>query len=107
VGARVVLVDGELGAWVARGGRQVLAFLPDLEPDRSRVGEAVARSLAELLRAAQARHEPALVAEVDGAPAQDHPLARYLAAAGFAPTSAGLQLGRAAGPAPPASAALH
>ncbi|GEJ58112.1 Lhr family helicase [Anaeromyxobacter diazotrophicus] len=97
VGARVVLVDGALGAWVARGGRQVLAFLPDLEPDRSRVGEAVARSVASLLRGAQARHEPALVAEIDGAPAQDHALAGYLAAAGFAPSSAGLQLGRPSG----------
>jgi ATP-dependent helicase Lhr and Lhr-like helicase len=107
VGARVVLVDGALGAWVARGGRQLVTFLPELEPDRSRVGEAVARSLAGLLRVAQARHEPALVAEIDGAAAQEHPLAAYLAAAGFVSSSAGLQLARVPGAAPsPASAEL-
>jgi len=108
VGARVVLVDGALGAWVARGGRQLLAFLPDLEPDRSQVGEAVARSVAGLLRAAQARHEPALVEEIDGVPAQDHPLAGHLVAAGFAPSPAGLQLGRIGVPAArPAPAGPH
>ncbi|HEX8908497.1 MAG TPA: hypothetical protein VF805_04810, partial [Anaeromyxobacteraceae bacterium] len=90
------------------GGRQILSWLPDLEPDRSRVGGAVARALAELFHAAQARHEPALVVEIDGAPAQDHPLAGHLAAAGFQPSSAGLQIGRASAPASlPSPADLH
>ncbi|MFO0583376.1 MAG: DEAD/DEAH box helicase [Anaeromyxobacter sp.] len=94
VGAQVVLVDGAPGAWVAKGGRQLLAFLPEEEPERSRVGEAVAGAVAELARAAQARQEGALVEEIDGAPAPAHPLAAYLVAAGFAPGAQGLQLGR-------------
>ena len=62
------------------------------------MGEAVARRLAELARAAQGRHEPALIAEIDGVPARQHPLAGYLAGAGFLPSSMGLQLGREAVP---------
>ena len=64
------------------------------------MGEATARRLAELSRAAQGRHEATLIAEIDGAPARQHPLARYLAAEGFLPSSMGLQLGRI-GVAPP------
>ena len=33
-GARVVLVDGRLAAWIARGDRQLLSALPEEEPDR-------------------------------------------------------------------------
>ncbi|BDG10293.1 Lhr family helicase [Anaeromyxobacter paludicola] len=90
-GARVVLVDGALAAWVARGGRQLLAFLPELEPDRSRVGAAVASTLAAAARAALARREATLLAEIDGRPAGEHPLAAWLVAAGFQPSPAGLQ----------------
>ncbi len=96
VGARVILIDGALAAYLARGGGQLFAWLPELEPDRSRVGNAVAGRLAELARAAQGRHEATLIAEIDGAPAHQHPLAGFLAGAGFVPSSAGLLLGRAA-----------
>ena len=96
VGARVILVDGALAAYLARGGRQLFAWLPEQEPDRSRVGGAASRRLAELARAAQGRHEATLIAEIDGAPARQHPFAGYLAAAGFQPSSRGLQLERPA-----------
>jgi ATP-dependent Lhr-like helicase len=100
VGAEVVLVDGACGAWVARGGRQILAWLPEEEPDRSRVGEAVARAVADLARAAQVRQDGALVEEIDGAPPENHPLAPYLEAAGFQPGAQGFQLTRRGGAAP-------
>ncbi len=36
VGATVILVDGALAAYLARGDRQLLTFLPDAEPPRSK-----------------------------------------------------------------------
>ena len=99
-GAQVILVDGELAAWVAKGARQLLAWLPEEEPDRSRVAAAVAASLARTLRGAQARGEGVLVAEVNGAAATASELAPYLLEAGFTPSDMGLQLTRR-GAAPP------
>ncbi|HEX7624602.1 MAG TPA: hypothetical protein VF400_13585, partial [Anaeromyxobacteraceae bacterium] len=57
---------------------------------------AAAKRLAELARATQGRHEATLIAEIDGAPARQHPFAGYLVAAGFQPSSRGLQLERPA-----------
>jgi ATP-dependent Lhr-like helicase len=48
VGSYVILVDGALGAWVGRGGRQLYTFLPPDEPDRGRVAAAVASAVARL-----------------------------------------------------------
>ncbi len=97
VGARVVLVNGDLAAWFARGGRQLAAWLPEAEPERSTTGEAIAGAVAALARAARARREPTRVEEIDGQPAPAHPLAGYLRAAGFLPSGDGLQLARGAG----------
>jgi ATP-dependent Lhr-like helicase len=94
VGATVVLVNGDLAAWVSRGARAIFAWLPEFEPERSRVGAAIAAALVDLLRVAQGRPEAALVVEIDGGPPAAHPLAGYLGAAGFLPTAAGLQLTR-------------
>jgi ATP-dependent Lhr-like helicase len=98
VGAEVVLVDGALAAWIARGGRQVLTWLPPDEPERSRTARAVAAAVADRARAAQARAEGALVEELDGAPAPGHPLAPFLVEAGFLPGRDGLLLGRRGAP---------
>ena len=51
----MILVDGALGAYLARGDRQLITCLPDAEPQRSRVGRAVARALIERARAAASR----------------------------------------------------
>jgi ATP-dependent Lhr-like helicase len=98
VGAEVVLVDGEPAAWATRGLRQVLAWLPEFEPERSRVGGAAAAALVELARKAQARGEGVLVEEVNGVAAAAHPLAGFLIAAGFVPSAPGLQLPRRSAP---------
>ena len=55
VGAVVVLVDGEPAAWAPRGLRQLLAWLPELEPERSRTGAAAAAALAALAAEARGR----------------------------------------------------
>jgi ATP-dependent helicase Lhr and Lhr-like helicase len=94
VGAQVVLVNGEPAAWLSRGGRQLFAWLPEFEPERSTYGEAAASAVAALARAAVARHEATLVAEVNGDPAASHPFAGYLVQAGFVPSTHGLQMTR-------------
>jgi ATP-dependent Lhr-like helicase len=91
-GAHVILVDGAAAAWVGRGGRTVLVDLPDREPERSRVGRAVAERLLELGRNSYARGAGLLVAEVNGRPAGESPLAEYLASAGFTPGVEGFSL---------------
>ena len=91
-GARVVLVDGRLAAWIARGDRQLLSALPEEEPDRSRVGRALARELVRIAYDDPAERRGWLVAEVNGLPAATTALASVLVEQGFAATSGGLQL---------------
>src|SRR5947207_349258 len=45
VGATVVLVDGALVAYLARGDRQLLTWLPEPEPQRSQAARAIANAL--------------------------------------------------------------
>ncbi len=87
VGALVILVNGAFAAYISRGSRQLSALLPEDEPQRSVVGRALARRLAEL---------GLLVGEINGAPPQDHPLAPFLIAAGFNPSAMGFQIRRRA-----------
>ncbi len=56
VGATVILVDGALVAYLARGDRVLLTWLPEAEPQRSRAGRAVAGVLID--RAAIRRAMP-------------------------------------------------
>ncbi|HEY8551513.1 MAG TPA: DEAD/DEAH box helicase [Vicinamibacterales bacterium] len=93
-GARVVLVDGRASAWISRGGRQILTWLPDAEPDRSRTGRAIAERLALIAQEGEGREGGLLVAEVDGIPAADHPIAPFLIEAGFVRTAMGYQVPR-------------
>ena len=72
----MILVDGALGAYLARGDRQLIAYLPDAEPQRSRAGRAVARALIERARAGGESPRGMLIEEIDGAPPAEHPLAR-------------------------------
>jgi ATP-dependent Lhr-like helicase len=88
VGAHVVLVDGRLAVYVARGGRSLASFLPDEEPQRGRAGAAVANALIALaLRPGAAG---LLVETIDGMPALRHPLAAWMLGAGFASSPHGL-----------------
>jgi len=91
-GARVVLVDGWLAAWIARGQRQLLVAMPPEEPERSRMAKALARELVRVAYDAPDEHRGWLIAEVNGEPASGSPLSPALIEAGFAATSGGLQL---------------
>src|SRR6185503_17851325 len=89
-GAHVVLVDGALAAYLARGGGDISAFLPDDEPARSRVARALAQALAEWgLRTGRASLGWRTAGEE---PVTRSPLAPYLREAGFLAIGPGFQL---------------
>jgi ATP-dependent Lhr-like helicase len=104
-GARVVLVDGHLTAWIARGDRAMLIDLPADEPDRSRAGRALARELVTLAHRAPEGSRGWLIEEINGGRAAADPAARFLLEAGFSVTAMGLQLRTSRGTMPRSRAA--
>ncbi len=84
-GARVVLADGALLAYLERGGRSVVTFT-DAPGDLA----AAARALAGLVAAGRA--DRLTVQRIDGADSLDHPLSPHLRAAGFTDHPRGLIL---------------
>jgi ATP-dependent Lhr-like helicase len=95
VGSLVILVNGALGAYISRGARQVQVFLAEDDPARSTTARAVAGRLATL-----ARDAGLLIAEVNGIPTSDHPLAPFLIHAGFHASSMGFMMRRPPSPQP-------
>jgi len=91
VGASVILVDGLLAAYLARGDRQLLTWLPEAEPQRSRAARAVARVLIDRARSGFDGPRGMLIEEIDGAPPATHPMAPYLLEAGFIAGALGFQ----------------
>jgi ATP-dependent Lhr-like helicase len=89
----VILVDGALAAYLARGDRMLLTFLPDAEPQRTRVARAIARALRERSRTPVGDEQATrgmLIEEIDGVPPSAHPIAPYLARVGFQAGAMGL-----------------
>ena len=82
-GARVLLEDGRLLGWLARGGHHVTTFATAaLAEDAEALKQArlLARTLGSL---PQREGRSLLLATVDGDPAPESPLAPYLAEVGF------------------------
>src|SRR5262249_41129224 len=94
VGATVVLVDGARVAYLARGDRQVLPWLPEPEPQRSHAARAIATALIERARSGGDTPRGMLIDEIDGAPPALHFLAPFLAEAGFLSGAFGFQATR-------------
>jgi ATP-dependent Lhr-like helicase len=92
VGSLVVLVNGELTAYISRSARQLQVFLPEDEPARAMAARALARRLAGL---------GLLIAEINGGPAAEHPLAPFLVDAGFSPSAMGFHVRRPPSPSVP------
>jgi len=93
VGATVILVDGALAAYLARGDRQLLTFLPDAEPQRSKFAKAIARALRERSRMPVGEDQAPrgmLIEEIDGVPPSAHPIAPHLSKIGFQSGAMGL-----------------
>jgi hypothetical protein len=76
---------------MARGDRQLLTWLPEAEPERSRAARALAHTL--IVRARSGGDSPLgmLIETINGGPALVHPLAQFLTEAGFLPGALGLQ----------------
>ena len=98
VGARVLLVNGALTAYLRRGNPNIQVMLPEEEPARSQV----ARALAEfLVRHVQREENPEgrgrtsmLIATVNGVKVNEHPMAKYLLDAGFQAAPMGFNVRR-------------
>lgn len=85
VGASVVLMDGELVAFLSSSRNHLATFLPDDQPRRDRTAEAIARALVDVA----AEGSPVLLTKVDDQPVSRSTLAEPLRAEGFEPTSRG------------------
>jgi hypothetical protein len=94
VGATVVLVDGALVGYPARGDRQRLTGPPDPEPQRSQAARAIANALIARARSGGETPRGMLIEEIDEAPPALHFLAPFLAAAGFLSGALGFQATR-------------
>ncbi len=91
-GARVVIVNGRAAAWISRGDRQLVVCVPDDEPERSRIGRAMARELVAIAHRAPEGRRGWLIEEINGKPAIEDASSHFLIEAGFAATAMGLQL---------------
>jgi ATP-dependent Lhr-like helicase len=104
-GANVVLVNGRLAAFFRRRSPVFQVFLPEDEPERSRVARELAQKLALLAIRYQTKRTGLLVGTINDLPAGEHFLARFLEDAGFVATAAGFQMRRVARPAAEAAEA--
>jgi ATP-dependent helicase Lhr and Lhr-like helicase len=91
VGSLVILVNGDLAAYISRGARQLAVFLPEDEPVRSTTARALAAKLGQLARAEQGRLA-ILIGDINGVPTSEHPMAPYLLEAGFSPSAMGYHM---------------
>ena len=91
-GSRVIIVNGRAAAWIGRGDRQLIVCLPDDEPERSRLGRAMARELVSIAQRAPEGRRGWLIEDINGKAPIDDPSSQFLLEAGFASTAMGLQL---------------
>lgn len=98
-GAGVILVNGSLTAFLRRRSQEIQVFLPEAEPQRSRFARELARKLASLAIERQGRRTGLLVGTINGEPAREHFMARFLEESGFVNTAVGFQMRRVAPPA--------
>ena len=90
----MVLVNGRLAAFLRRRNPVLRVFLPEDEPERTQVARALASKLAEVAVKRQSRKGGLLIGEINGSPAREHFLARFLLDAGFVETALGFQMRR-------------
>jgi ATP-dependent Lhr-like helicase len=100
VGARVVLCDGALAAYLRRGNPSVQVWLPEEEPERGRVAQALAEFLVAHVRGDR-ENDPAgraglLIATVNGVRAGESAMARPMLEAGFTAGPKGFHVRRVA-----------
>jgi ATP-dependent Lhr-like helicase len=91
-GASVVLINGQLAAFLRRRNPSIHVMLPENEPDRTRFARELARTLAAVAIRRQTRRTGLLIGEINDAPAREDFLARFLEEAGFVQSPLGLQM---------------
>jgi ATP-dependent Lhr-like helicase len=99
VGARVVLCDGALVAYMRRGNPNVQVFLPEEEPGRGQVARALAEFLVSKVQGEREEEDASgragmLIATVNGVAVGESGLARALLDAGFVAGAMGFNLRR-------------
>ncbi|HEX3572130.1 MAG TPA: DEAD/DEAH box helicase [Acidobacteriaceae bacterium] len=104
VGARVVLCDGTLVAYLRRGNPNLQVFLPEDDPARTNVARALAEFLVTRIRGDReddSDHRAGLlISTVNGVPVAESPLARPLLDAGFVAGAMGFNVRRLPTPPP-------
>ena len=105
VGARVILIEGALTAYVRRSNPNLQVMLPEEEPMRSRVGKVLAEFLVKSVKGDgtnddQRGRTGMLIASINGIAAAQHPMARFLLDAGFQAAPLGFNVRRNLPPLP-------
>ena len=95
-GAGVILVNGNLAAFVRKQNPALRVFLPENEPERGQFARALAGKLAELAVRWQGRRSGMLIGEINDVPAREHAIAQRLVGSGFRDTAQGFQMRRVA-----------
>ena len=93
-GAGVILINGHMAAFLRRRNPSLRVFLPDGEPERSEFARSLARKLAEIAIRRRSLRSGLLIGEINGAPAREHFLGKFLEDAGFVDTALGFQMRR-------------
>jgi hypothetical protein len=93
-GAGVVLINGNLTAFLRRRNQEIQVFLPESEPERTRFSRELAKKLAEIAILRQGRKTGMLIGTINGEVARGHFLARFLEESGFVDTAMGFHMRR-------------
>jgi ATP-dependent Lhr-like helicase len=97
VGARVILSNGSLLAYLRRGNPNLQVFLPEEEPQRSQDARALAEFLVgrvQLEGGAGNDRAGMLITSINGIAVHEHPIARILLDAGFQAAPMGFNVRR-------------
>jgi ATP-dependent Lhr-like helicase len=93
-GASVLLVAGDLVAYLRRGNSTLKLWLPAEQPERDEYARAAARELARVALLRRSPRGGLLISEINAKPAREHFLAPFLEQSGFAATAQGYQMRR-------------
>ena len=100
VGAKVILCDGALAAYLRRGNPNLQVWLPEEEPARGQVARALAEFLVRRVQGMREGEADAggrggmLIATVNGVAVAESPMARFLLDAGFQAGAVGFNVRR-------------
>ena len=95
VGAKVILCDGALAAYLRRENPNVQMFLPEEEPQRSQAARALAEFFVKQVRERSDEGDQRagmLVATINGTQAAKHWMSKFLLEAGFSAGAKGLNV---------------